>query len=80
MLGSQGCATSTPSLQISLPDSLKARCDSPDPSSVRTVGDLAGYSVQQKAALEVCNARKHAIVSIVEAFNRAVKPKTRWPW
>lgn len=71
------CATPTPSLHVKVPESLRANCASPDPSSVSTVGDLAAHSVRQEAALQVCDAKRSALVSIIEAANEAVKKK-RW--
>jgi hypothetical protein len=43
-----------------------------------TVGKLASYSVQQAADLEICNARRAAAVSIIEAVNKANEPKKPW--
>jgi hypothetical protein len=43
-----------------------------------TVGKLAAYSVQQAADLEICNARRAAAVSIIEAVNKAHEPKRAW--
>ena len=39
---------------------------------VRTAGDLAAYSLRQEAALAVCEARRDAILSAVDAHNAAV--------
>jgi len=48
-----------------------------------TVGDLAGFSIQQEAALSVCEARKDAAVSVLDAINAMLKrvaetPRRRW--
>jgi hypothetical protein len=43
-----------------------------------TVGRLASYSVQQAADLELCDARRAAAVSIIEAVNKANAPKRPW--
>jgi hypothetical protein len=37
---------------------------------VRTVGDLAAFSVRQEAALSACDARRAALVETVDAHNR----------
>jgi len=47
------------------------------------VGDLAGFSIQQEAALSVCEARKDAAVSVLDAINAMLKrvaetPRRRW--
>ena len=52
--------------------------------AVRTVGDLAAFSIRQEAALSACDARRAAAVETVDAFNAArerVKPGPRrfWP-
>jgi hypothetical protein len=43
-----------------------------------TVGKLAAYSVQQAADLELCDARREAAISIIEAINKAHTPKKPW--
>ncbi len=43
-----------------------------------TVGRLATYSIQQEADLQACDARREALVSIIEAANEAQKPKPWW--
>lgn len=43
-----------------------------------TVGRLATYSIQQEADLQTCDARREALVSIIEAANEAQKPKRNW--
>lgn len=56
-----------------LPESLRSPCERPDPSKVSTVGDLAGFSLKQDAAISICDARRKAVVEIVDAAN----PKPR---
>jgi hypothetical protein len=40
--------------------------------AVRTVGELAAFSVRQEAALAVCDARREALVAGVDAHNALV--------
>jgi hypothetical protein len=42
------------------------------------VGELAGYSVRQDAAIGSCNAARKALVEIIDGTNEAVKPKKRF--
>lgn len=46
-----------------------------------TAGDVGALVIRQEAAVQVCDARREAVVSIVEGYNAATKPK-RWrlPW
>jgi hypothetical protein len=43
---------------------------------VRTIGDLAGYSIRQDAALKVCETKREGLVSIIDAINNT--PKGNW--
>lgn len=52
---------------------LKAPCPRPARPDRPSVGDLAGFSVQQEAALSVCEARKDAAVQIIEIYNQVAK-------
>lgn len=72
MLGLGGCATMQPSPPL-LPPSLTSPCPRPAPEAVQTVGDLAAFSVRQDAALIACDAKRAALVAIVQ-----VKPKRGW--
>jgi hypothetical protein len=36
---------------------------------VRTVGDLAAFSIRQEAALAICDAGRDALVQTVDAHN-----------
>jgi hypothetical protein len=40
--------------------------------------------VNQEAALSICDGKREALVSIADAYNKAVaeqlKPKKWWPW
>lgn len=45
---------------------------------MRTQGDLDVFAVQQEAALKVCDAKREAVVAIVDGAQ--AKPKKRWPF
>ena len=63
------CAAAT--VQVTIPDSLKAPCVSTvDVSGAQTVGDLGNAIVQGDADLRVCDVRREAIISIAESQNR----------
>jgi len=74
-----GCATTQPSMTVTVPESLKScpKTDRPEAMGL-TVGKLAAYSVQQAADLELCDARREAAISIIEAINKAHEPKKPW--
>jgi hypothetical protein len=45
------------------------------------VGELAGFSVEQEAAILVCEARKDAAVLIMDAYGGvAAKPEVKRRW
>ena len=63
------CAAAT--VQVTIPDSLKAPCVSTvDVSGAQTVGDLGNAIIQGDADLRVCSVRKDAVVAIAESQNR----------
>jgi hypothetical protein len=72
-----GCQTVAVRPTLTVPDSLRATCERPNPEGVATVGDLAAYSLKQDAAIRVCDARRAAVVAIVDS---AQPKKKRWPW
>ena len=79
-LGVQGCQTSQPApLVIQLPETLRAPCQHPNPDQVQTAADLAAYSIRQAAGIEICNAKREAVVAIVDAHKQIVDPPKR-PW
>ena len=84
-----GCATkpapATSLLLSPAPAVLRAPCPRPERPSSPTVGELAGFSVEQQAALAVCESRKDAAVAILDAGAMAsaalaiqLAPKRRW--
>lgn len=65
--------------------SLRAPCARPPRPAAPDVGELAGFSVRQEAALSVCEARKDAAVSVIDTANatwaalaKALAPRPWW--
>ncbi len=74
-----GCATTQPSLTVTVPESLKDCPASERPASEGlTVGRLAAFSVQQEGDLAKCRAKNAALISIIETVNKAHTPKKPW--
>lgn len=60
-----------------VPEALRLHCDRPaGADQVRTIGDLAAYSIRQDGALKVCESRRAGLVSILDAENNT--PKHGW--
>ena len=51
---------------IQLPQSLKEPCLGPDVSKVATIQDLAKASIDQEAVIVVCEAKRKALVELIE--------------
>lgn len=49
-------------------------CKGPPTADVRTVGDLATWGVREEAELQSCNAKRAALVEMIDAAN----PKRGW--
>jgi hypothetical protein len=63
LLTCSACATSG----VTIPDSLKAPCESTvDVSAAQTVGDLGRALIQADGDLRVCSVQKDAVVAIAE--------------
>ena len=81
MLGAPGltaCATATaPTPGKAIPQSLRTACDRPDPAGVKSIGDLAAFSLRQEAALSICDSRRAAVVAVADAY-AARAPLTHW--
>jgi hypothetical protein len=45
---------------------------------VATIGDLAAFSIRQEMALGICDARRAALVEIIEAHKQAVTPRKKF--
>lgn len=84
---SASCATKaspSPFLSIPVAENLRTNCPPADnPEAVQTVGDLAAFSIRQEAALQVCDARRGALVATIDAANAmaaqvAAKPRKRF--
>ena len=77
-LGVGACQTTLPRTEV--PSAFRLTCDRPaGVNAVKTVGDLAAYSVRQDAALKVCEAKLVGLVSIIDAMNNTPK-RGWWPW
>jgi hypothetical protein len=58
-------------VNVTIPDSLRAPCESTvDVSAAETVGDLGRAIVQGDGDLRVCSIKKDAVVAIAESQNR----------
>jgi hypothetical protein len=44
---------------------------------MQTLGDLATFAKDQEAALRECDARRAAVVDLID---KAQPKKKRWPW
>ena len=71
-------------LRVTVDARLRAPCQRPSRPVSPTVGQLAGFSIRQEAALNVCEGFKDAAVAIVDAQNdaaarqaQALRPR-RW--
>lgn len=79
---STGCALTPPkpapgALRVTVSPSLRGPCPRPTRPADPSVGQLAGFSVRQEAALGICEARKDAVVDIVDAMNAAAQRQAR---
>ena len=45
---------------------------------MKTLGQLATFAIELEAAVSVCEAKRAALVQIVDHANKAVKPKRRF--
>jgi hypothetical protein len=61
-----------------LPEMLRSVCERPDAAQVKTIGDLAAFSLRQEAALSVCDGRRAALVAIADASHAATLRQRRW--
>ncbi len=75
----QACAGQTPAPQVRVPQSFREACVGPV-SPMRTQADGDTFMVQQEAALKVCDAKRAALVEIIDGANVAVRPRKRWPF
>ena len=77
LVGAQGCRTVQP-LTLTVPPSLRANCDRPDPKDVATVSELAAFSIRQDGALTVCDRTRQALVELIDAQAKVQTPKRWW--
>lgn len=73
-----GCASVPEPVTIEVPQSLRARCEGPATEGVQTVGELAAWGIRSEAALQTCEARREAVVAIVDSHRKAVTPRPWW--
>lgn len=84
-----GCATKPAPgpgrLIMAVPEVLRAPCPRPIRPAAPSVGELAGFSVEQEAAISGCELRKDAAVQVIDAYNAteealsgALEPKRPW--
>lgn len=87
LLAFGGCASQAsqpPLLSIPVAETLRAPCPSAKGAeSVRTIGELAAFSILQQAALVVCDGYRSALVQTVDAHNAlaaqmVAKPRKRF--
>lgn len=72
-LSAAGCSTPpSPPLTVPVAQSLRAKCQPADDSTVVTVGDLAALTLAQDAVIVSCDARRQALVDAIDAHNAAV--------
>jgi hypothetical protein len=71
------CATAPKPVTINLPPLLREPCERAE-IAAGTVGDLGATIVRQEAAVAVCDARRAAVVAIVDAHTQTVTPKPWW--
>ena len=69
-------------LTIPVAEILRAPCPRPPRPMSPSVGELAGFSVEQEAAISVCEMRKDAAVATIEAHNRLADAPaaSKRPW
>ncbi len=80
VLASTGCAHSPPPtglIQVQTPALLRQACPRPPRPDSPTIGDLATFSIEQEAAIGVCDARRSALAQIVDVQTRAQADLTR---
>lgn len=71
------CAMVPKPVTISLPPLLRQPCERAQ-IAAETVGDLGATIVRQEAAVAVCDARRAAVVAIVDAQTQIVTAKPWW--
>lgn len=79
VLLSSGCAATAratiPPVAVLLPANIVEACARPDIPGAETpsVGEVLAFTVEQGAALEVCEAKRAAAVAIAQALNEAAQ-------
>ena len=52
-----------------IPPSALQACQSPNPDQVKTVTDLANYSIEQQRVIVECEAKRQALISVITKAN-----------
>ena len=71
------CATVPKPVTINIPQVLREPCSRAEIKAA-TIGDLGATIVRQEAAVAVCDARRGALVAIVDAHAQTVRPRPWW--
>jgi hypothetical protein len=59
---------------VLIPPMARQACRSPDLATVRTVADLADFSIAQEAALTTCEAKRRALIEAIEKRGKGGEP------
>ena len=72
-------------LQATIPPAIERACDRPAKPETPTIGDLAAFSIAQEGAIDKCDTKRAAAVSIIRMQNEtskrlaaSVRPKRFW--
>lgn len=72
-------------LQATIPPAIDRPCDRPAKPATPTIGDLAAFSIAQEGAIDKCDTKRAAAVSIIRMQNEtskrlaaSVRPKQFW--
>lgn len=57
-----------------IPPMARQACRSPDPATVRTVADLADFSIAQEVALTCCDAKRKALIEAIDKRGKGGEP------
>lgn len=71
----------TTSVQVTVPETLRNKCHRPEvpANNEVSIGELASFSILQEAAIETCDVRREALVTLVDTINDMNKTEPR-PW
>ena len=75
-VGLTACGTVTPQAQLNIPSLLREHCPLANKVGVTSIGDLGSFSVRQDEATINCDARRAAVVEMIDKAQE--KPKRKW--